>query len=568
MVNLQRAILQKFPSFSKYPKFIKSPFFSVLKKITHEKDINEFLTNNRQHKDFEFIDAVLDYFDFGYLVSNKSKQNIPSSGRVVIIANHPLGSLDALSLIKLIKEVRSDIKVIANDMLMQIDNLQGLLIPIDNIKNKASKDAIKKVYEALENEEAILVFPSGEVSRARPTGIKDTKWKGGFLKFALKSKSPILPIFIDAKNSTLFYTVSSINKSLSTMLLPNEMFRKKHQSINFKIGEMIPYDSINIKHIADKAKVELLKKHLYRLSKGKDGIFKTQKPIVHPIDKQELKQELKNSTTLGTTTDNKKILLYEYNSAETVLKEIGRLREYTFRKVGEGTGSKLDIDKYDYYYKHIILWDEENLEIVGSYRIGEGKKIMATKGYEGFYSNSLFKYSSEFISLLVDSIELGRSFVQPKYWGSRALDYLWQGIGAYLHKNSHIKYMFGTVSISDTYSITAKSMIVYFYSKYYLQKDMVQANNKFLIADDEKDIFDKIFSSNDKEEDFNTLKQNLGYIDSTIPILYKQYTELCDEGGVKFFDFGIDKEFNHCLDGFLLVEIDKIKEQKKKRYIK
>jgi putative hemolysin len=568
MINLQKAVLQKFPFFSKYPKFIKSPFFSVLKKIIHEKDINDFLRENKEHKNFDFIDAVLDYFDFGYMVSNKSKQNIPSSGKVVIIANHPLGSLDALSLVKLVKEVRSDIKVVANDMLMQIDNLQDILLPVDNLKNKSTKDSIKKIYDSLNNEEAIIIFPAGEVSRARPTGIKDTKWRGGFLKFALKAKAPILPVFIDAKNSTLFYTVSSINKNISTMLLPNEMFNKRNKSISFKVGELIPYESVNIKHISDKEKVELLKKHLYKISKNKVGVFKTQTSIIHPIDKKELKKALKETQDLGVTHDKKKILLYSYSGDETILKEIGRLREYTFRKVGEGTGAKVDIDKYDYYYKHIILWDEESLEIVGAYRIGVGKQIMESKGFMGFYSHTLFEYSDEFISKLEDSIELGRSFVQPKYWGSRALDYLWFGIGAYLKQNPQIKYMYGTVSISDTYTITAKSMLVYYYNKHFGNKDsLVNANTKFVIPKEEREIFDGVFVSSDRVEEFKTLKQNLSYIDATVPTLYKQYSDLCEDGGVEFLDFGVDKDFNNCLDGFIMVSIDKIKKSKIKRYM-
>jgi putative hemolysin len=570
MINLQKSVLQKFPAISKYPKIIKSPFFSVLKKIIHEDDINSFLKENKNNRDYEFIEAVLDYFNFNYTVSSRCKQNIPSTGKVVIIANHPLGSLDALTLIKMVAEVRKDIKVVANDMLMQIENLKGLLIPIDNIGGKSTKESIKSIYKSLLDEEALIVFPAGEVSRVRPTGIKDTKWRSGFLKFAMKAKAPILPIFIDAKNSPLFYTVSSINKKLSTMLLPNEMFNKHDKSIEFKVGELIPYESINISSITEKEKVDLLKRHLYKISKGKQGVFKTQSPISHPVNKKELKNALKDAKKLGETLDNKKIYLYEYKKDQTILKEIGRLREYTFRKVGEGTGSKIDIDSYDYYYKHIVLWDEDNLEIVGSYRIGVGNQIASDDKLGGFYSNTLFDYSKEFEKYLPDSIELGRSFVQPKYWGSRALDYLWQGIGAYLKNNPDIKYMYGPVSISDTYSNTAKAMIVHYYSLYYGSKkdNLVRPKDKFVIPNDEKKLFKKLFVNEDKAKDFKVLKENLSYIDALVPTLYKQYTDLCEDGGVEFMGFSIDKDFNDCLDGFIFVKIEKVKDNKRKRYIR
>jgi 1-acyl-sn-glycerol-3-phosphate acyltransferase len=549
---------------------IKRPLFGALKKIIHEDDINSFLKANKENRDFEFIESVLDYFNFDYRVSTRCKQNIPSSGKVVIIANHPLGSLDALTLIKLVAEVRKDIKVVANDMLMQIDNLNALLIPVDNMSGKSTKESIKAIYDSLKNEEALIVFPAGEVSRIRPTGIKDTNWRSGFLKFALKAKAPILPIFINAKNSTIFYTVSSINKGLSTMLLPNEMFNKHDKSIDFRVGELIPYESINITSITEKDKVDLLKRHLYKISKGKAGVFKTQRAITHPVEKKELKSALKEAKKIGSTLDNKKIYLYRYKKNQTILKEIGRLREYTFRKVGEGTGTKIDIDKYDYYYDHIILWDEENLEIVGSYRIANGKEILDSKGIGGFYSSTLFSYSKKFVEYLPDAIELGRSFVQPKYWGSRALDYLWQGIGAYLKNNPHIKYMYGPVSISDTYSQTAKSMLVYYYTKYYgtKSKDIVVANDKFVIEDDDKKLCKSIFVHDDEKKDFKALKENLSYIDALVPTLYKQYTELCEGRGVEFMGFSIDKDFGDCLDGFIFVKIDKVKESKRKRYIR
>jgi putative hemolysin len=538
--------------------------------MIHEDDINNFLRANKENRDYEFIDAVLDYFNFDYSVSSRCKQNIPSSGKVVIIANHPLGSLDALTLIKMVSEVRKDIKVVANDMLMQIENLSGLLIPVDNMSGKSSKESIKAIYKALDNEEALIVFPAGEVSRVRPTGIKDTKWRGGFLRFALRAKAPILPIFIDAKNSPLFYTVSSINKKVSTLMLPSEMFKKHNKSIEFRIGELIAYESINISSISDIEKVELLKKHLYKISKGKKGVFKTQKSIHHPCDKKELKAALKEAQLLGETTDNKKIYLYSYKKDQTILKEIGRLREYTFRKVGEGTGAHTDIDKYDYYYKHIVLWDEEALEIVGSYRVGVGKEIVESKGIDGFYSNTLFSYSKKFAKYLPDSIELGRSFVQPNYWGSRALDYLWQGIGAYLKNNPQIKYMYGPVSISDSYSPRAKSLLVYYYDRYYgaKDKDIVSAKDSYIISDSDREDFKEIFASDDKEKEFKNLKENLSYIDAIVPTLYKQYTDLCEDGGVEFYGFSIDREFGDCLDGFIFVKIDKVKEKKRKRYIK
>ncbi|NWF66805.1 MAG: lysophospholipid acyltransferase family protein [Campylobacterales bacterium] len=568
MLNIEESITLKYPSINTYPSIFKNLFFNIVKNIIYEKDINEFLSKNENVEGIEFVDAVLEFFDFGYTVSSKDKENIPTSGKVVIIANHPLGALDALALIKLVSEVRRDIKIVSNDMLNHIKNLNPLLLPIDNMNQKYTKESIKNIYKSLENDEVVIIFPSGEVSRARPNGIKDTKWQGGFLKFTKKSNAPILPIYIEAKNSYLFYAVSSINKSLSTILLAHEMFNKKSKTINFKVGELIPHENIFLKGIDDKTLVSLLRKHLYKISKDKKGIFATQKCIVHPQDRQLLKKELSSSKLLGETFDNKKIYLYEYQRNSVVLREIGRLREFTFRKVGEGSGEKKDNDSFDYYYKHIVLWDDEALEIVGAYRIGESNFVKNSLGSSGFYTNTLFNFSEQFDKYLINSIELGRSFVQPKYWGSRALDYLWFGIGAYLRENSDIKYLFGGVSLSNSYPKIAKEMIVYYYKKYYGdENNLVVSKNRFLIDKESTNEFENMFDANNPQIDFAKLKKSLSHFGLSVPTLYKQYSELCEDGGVKFLDFGVDKDFSNCIDGFILVDVSKIKVIKRKRYI-
>ncbi|WP_458700053.1 lysophospholipid acyltransferase family protein [Sulfurospirillum sp. 1307] len=569
MVNIQKAICVKYPAITNLPFIIKKPIFGFVKRLIRENEINAFLKSYENVGPFEFVDGVLDYFNFSYKVSSNQIENIPCEGRVIIIANHPLGALDALSLINLVKKVRSDVKVLANDVLAQIDQLKPILLSIDAFGSKTSKQTLEQIYNSLDKEEAIIIFPSGEVSRARPDGIKDTKWHKGFLKFALKKNTPILPIYIKAKNSAFFYTISTINKKLSASLLPWEMFNKKNKSLEFVIGEIIPFKSFEKNTFNIKTKVKLFKKHLYNISKNKTPIFATQKCIAHPEDRKKIKEELNASTLLGKTSDGKKIYLYEYENESSVMKEISRLREFTFRKVEEGTGKKRDLDEFDEYYKHIVLWDEDKLEVIGSYRIGESDFISEYFGQEGFYSNSLFYFNQEFEEYLSNSIELGRSFVQPKYWGSRALDYLWQGIGAYLYKNPHIRYMFGPVSLSSSIPKGAQNLIIYYYSKYYgANNNAINPKNPFVFNKDEKTEMQQIFTGEDKKENFELLKEHLACYGVSVPVLYKQYTELCEEGGISFMGFNIDENFNNCVDSFIVVDIEKIKDKKRQRYIK
>ena len=567
MIDIQKEIEKKFPNINKKDNFLKKSLFKVAKKIVHEDSINQFLTQNAHLKGFEFVDAVLDYFDFDYTVSSSDLQNIPTSGKVVIIANHPLGGLDALCLLRLISQVRKDVKIVANDFLAGFEALNSLLIPIDNYKLRQSKNDIKKIYEALNNEEAIILFPAGEVSRATPKGIKDPAWNKGFLNFAQNSNAPILPIFLDAKNSKTFYTISVINKTFSTLLLSHEMFNKKSKRIAIKVGQIIPNENITPKGIDKKFLLNLYKKHLYSLKKGKKSFFETQSAIAHPVSRIDLLNELKRSKLIGQTSDGKKIYLYDYVEDSIVLKELGRLRELSFRKVGEGVNKKRDTDKYDIYYQHIILWDENDLEIVGSYRIGNSDFIFKNIGVKGFYSNNLFKYNEEFTPYLKSSIELGRSFVQPKYWGTRALDYLWFGIGAYLKSNPNIKYMFGPVSMSASFPTVAKDMMIFYYSHYFKEEiNLVEGKTPYQYSNNISEI-KELFDLEDKKKDFKFLKSALSNIGVTVPTLYKQYSEITEDGGIKFLSFNIDKNFGDCIDGFILVEVDKIKDSAKKRYI-
>jgi len=568
MVDVEKEIKKKFPKVDLESSFINKSLIKIAKKVVHEESINDFLKNNAHKKGFEFVDAVLDNFDFDYTVSSNDMQNIPSSGKVVIIANHPLGGLDALCLLKLVGKVRKDVKIVANDFLAGIDALNSLFVPIDNYKQRQSKKDIKAIYEALNQDQAIIIFPAGEVSRATPKGIKDPVWNKGFLNFAQHCNAPILPILVDGKNSKLFYTISILNKTFSTLLLSNEMFKKKSKKVSIKIGEIIPNENIMPKGINKKYLLTLYKKHLYALRKGKKSFFITQKAIAHPENRQDIINELKSSKIIGETSDGKIIYLYNYSDDSIVLKELGRLRELSFRRVGEGINKKRDTDKYDIYYEHIILWDKDDLEIVGSYRIGNGEFINNNLGISGFYSNTLFDYKEAFIPYLNDSIELGRSFVQPKYWGSRALDYLWYGIGAYLKSNPQIKYMYGPVSISASLPKIAKDMLVFYYSHYFKNSEvLLEVKLPYQYSVDIKSL-KEMFTLDDKKIDFKRLKTALSNMGIAVPTLYKQYSELCEDGGVNFQGFNIDPDFSNCVDGLIVVEIEKIKDKQKSRYMK
>ena len=567
MIDAERILQETYPDF----KFGKDNKIAIkaLKKLLHEDDFNEFIEKNQHLRGFAFLDKLLDHFNFHYQVSNRSYRNIPAEGRLLIVANHPIGTLDGLALVKLIQSVRPDVRIVANRVLSHMEPLKSIFLPVDILSDKKSlKDSYKAMLEALENEEAVIIFPAGEVSRITPKGIRDGKWKSGFVKLAKKAHCPILPIHIKAKNSALFYGMSTLYKPLGTMLLVKEMFNKNDQEIRFKIGSPIPFNVILQSGQTDKQLSQRFRRHVLNLGKKKKPLlFDTVETVAHPADTKAIKKALLQSQLLGETRDGKKIFLYQFKDDCPVMLEIARLRELTFRTVEEGTGLALDLDKFDVYYSHIVLWDDNALEIVGAYRVGEGPKIMDSHGIEGFYTSTLFDLHGDFATLLPFSIELGRSFVQPRYWGQHSLDYLWYGIGAYLREQPNIKYLFGPVSISNAYPQLAKELIIGFYKQQFgSELPQAQAKMPFVLSEQCQQFVSQEFNG-DYSSSFKILNSELRKLGVKVPTLYKQYVELCVDKGCHFIDFNIDPDFNNCIDSLIMVEIDKIAPKKRMRYI-
>lgn len=569
MINIEAAVVEKFPSFAQQPAVIRKPTLSILRKLTHENEINGFLRQNKTQKGFDFIDSVLDFFEFSYSVKASDRKNIPAHGRVVIFANHPIGSLDGLAILRLVGEVRKDVRIMANDMLSQFDAINNLIIPLDNMTGGSARKAYKQVRQALDNEEAIIVFPAGEVSRAHPKGVRDGRWLPGFLHFARKENAPLLPIRIHAKNSILFYGASMMYKPLGTALLAHEMFKKQNRSLHFSVGGLIPREALDSKNLHDRTLVKRLKHHLYKLGRRKQNpIFETEKTIAHPEDPKAVHTELKNAELLGTTRDGNNIYLARCGEDSALLREIGRLREISFRKVGEGTGKSSDTDEFDLHYFHLVLWDKESLEIAGAYRLGEGKSILARYGENGFYTRSLYQFKPEFTPYLEQSIELGRSFVNPKYWGKASLDYLWQGLGAYIAKNPGVRYLIGPVSMSADYPKELMDTLAYFYRRYHSSTEqLASAHHPYRLPPQTNAALDFEFSGKDRNAAFDFMQEKFSNLNHKLPVLFKQYTALFEEGGFQSIVFSVDPDFGDCLDGLCMCDIHKIKAKKRKRYI-
>lgn len=569
MINIESTLRQRYPGLTRGSgRWLLRPLSFALRRLFREQRINHILTEHGQLEGFEFIDRVLEYFDFSYQVRHLHVENIPVSGRLVIVANHPLGALDALALLHLVGRVRRDVKIIANDLLMSLSPMRSLLLPVDVLGGQNGRDRVIAINEWLESEGVVIVFPSGEVSRARPNGVRDTRWRGSFLQMARRSNAPVLPIHLGGANSPLFYGVSMLSKPLAGLLLVGEMFGQRGRTISIRVGQPLALQQIDRPGLSRRARVDLVKRHLYRIAQDRKPLFVCPPAIAHPESRQCLRGELSRLPVLGKTADGKQIVLYDYRANDSLIREIGRLRELTFRQVEEGSGRRRDLDRFDRDYRHIVLWDDQDLELVGAYRLAEVNRLVEQGGLDGVYSQSCFAWQPEAMaSILPQALELGRSFVQPRYWGSRSLDYLWYGIGAFLSHNPGFRYLLGTVSISASYPQQARAMLVYFYRRFYGERSTLAVARNPVVLDGEQRLrLNELFNAETVEGNFRILKAQLASQGLAVPTLYKQYTELCEPGGVRFLDFGVDPLFGHCVDGLVLVDLEKLKPRRRQRY--
>lgn len=568
MFSIDNFIEGRLPGVSEKKPVWYKPLLVFLRYLCHEREFRQFQETYPHIEGFDFVEQVLRKFQFGYRVMDYQQECIPAYGRVVIVANHPIGSLDGLALLKLIGSVRRDVKVVANELLYSLEPLRTLLLPVDNMGHSSTKQQVQAIRDHLDQEGAIIIFPAGEVSRFSATGIKDGRWNSGFLRFASNTNAPILPVYVDGRNSIFFYALSMLAKPISTLWLIREMFKHARHHVDISIGSLILPEQYELRGISAKKKSKLFKKHVYSLGKKKVKHFSEnpQEAIAHPESRHHLRMEIQSCERLGTTPDGKHIYLYQYQSNSFLMREIGRLRELTFRAVKEGTGRRRDIDQYDRYYDQLLLWDDEEMELVGAYRMAPSKRVIESG--QSLYTESLFKFKKDLAPYLDKGLELGRSFVQPRYWGKRSLDYLWYGIGAYLLRHPDIRYLFGPVTMSNDYPNDCKDLMIYFYSHYFAAKsELVEARLPYCISAVQQQRIASLLGSGNYQSQFTQLKHLLSSLGYSVPTLYKQYTELCEEGGVQFCDFNIDPDFSHCVDGFILVDIEKIKAKKFNRYV-
>lgn len=567
MLELERRLQERYPQWFRGRRAVLArPLLRTFGRWSRLDAVEGFLAGNGHLSGFDFVRAALEFLQTRYTVDEAEKARIPATGRLLIVANHPSGALDALALLDLVGSVRRDVKIVANDLLGVLGGLRGLLLPVRILGGRPTAEHLRAIEAALEAEQCVIVFPAGEVARLGLRGVRDGRWRRGFLHFARATGAPVLPVRVEARNSALFYGASAVFKPIGTALLAREAFaRRGARPMRLRVGRALtlPKDG-NPTELLRAVRREL---HAIGTPREREPVGEpaasTRDALIEAVDPALVRAGVEALALLGHTADGKQIRAGRILTGSPLLRELGRLRESTFRAVGEGTGRALDVDVYDGWYEHIVLWDEAASRIAGAYRVARGAQVLAERGLAGLYTASLFRYADSAIPRIAAGMELGRSFVAPEYWGSRSIDYLWQGIGAYLARHPNVRYLFGPVSISAALPEAAREQIVAYYAHYYGTPDADAESRRpyfYRAAPPE-------FQALDAATAFRVLKNNLDALGTGVPMLYKQYTDLCEPGGARFLAFGVDPDFGDAIDGLIEVDLARLRPHKRERYL-
>ncbi|MGY3040949.1 putative hemolysin [Rhodanobacter sp. TND4EL1] len=566
MLSIEQSLVERLPWLAQYPA-LRRPMSGMLERLADEDGFNRVLRRVGTAEGFDFVERVLDVLGTSYHLNLREREHIPLDGPLLVVANHPLGMQDALALLQLIGSVRPDVRILGNDWLATVPQLGKLLLPVD-VFGKGGASRLRGIYRALDEAQALIVFPAGEVSRMRADGVRDGRWSDGFARLSLRRKVPVLPVHVAARNSTMFYGVSMLAKPLSTAMLPREAVAPGSRRIGFSIGALVAASELEQRSGGSPTQAaRLMRRHVYRVGRHHGQIFGGQAPLAHPEPAEQVAAELARAETLAELQDGKQVLLLRGASDSAVLREIGRLRELTFRKVGEGVGARRDLDAFDPHYEHLVLWDSRLLRIAGSYRLGHGGRLLAERGMQGLYTSGLFDYSPALESRLAQGLELGRSFIAPAYWRSRALDQLWQGIGLYLQRHTELRHVFGPVSMSVNLPREAREWIAAAHQHYFGAPGLAAARQPFVISADVVRCVRQALEGLDASAGLGKLRHHLDALGVSLPVLYRQYVDLVEPAGVQFLDFGEDPGFSGCVDGLVMLDLAALKPAKRARYL-
>lgn len=478
-------------------------------------------------------------------------EGIPATGPLIVAANHPTGAMDGLVLAETVRRRRSDVRILANRLLARIPELAESCFFVDPFGGPGaagrSRAGLRSAHLWLRAGGALVMFPSGEVA-----GLEgEAAWNEALGRLALATHARVLPVFLDAHNSRLFYTASRIHPQLRTALLARELLNKRGTRVRVFVGH-----SIEPRQIAaagsPTAATNVVRAAVANLEPG------------CPIDARLLERDVAALPIEARLLSSGTLTVYCAGAANlpNVLREIGRLRELTFRAVGEGTGQPVDLDRFDDHYEHLFVWNHESREIVGAYRVGRTDRITRTYGIEGLYTRTLFRYDQRLLDRMGPAFELGRAFVRAEYQRSfNGLLLLWKGIGRLLAAAPEYQALFGPVSISSRYQDESQRLLRGFLAQHHLDRELdalVEAVNPVTTRTAPPRGTAAIADVGELDVLIRRLEGTQG-----MPVLLRQYLRL----NATLLGFNVDPAFGEALDALMMVDVRRIPLPLRLRYL-
>lgn len=538
---------------------------------------SEIQQSRKQSLSLPFCDAALAALGLSFEVASGNSSRIPVSGPLLIVANHPTGAAEGLALESLVRQVRSDVKVLANHLLRRMPECRESSIFVDPFgglsAKRANASAMRDALDWLTAGHALIVFPAGEVAHLRPSRrcVVESDWTHHAVRLARRTSASVLCVYFEGRNSALFQTLGLIHPRLRTAMLPRELLRMRGTELRLHIGTPLTHDRLSrLRDDREAAKYLRLRTLILGLRNQQareqlapreaDSRNTRVTPIVAPQPTDLLESELAALPTecLLLQSGDYKAFAIKASQAPAIMQEIGRLREMTFRNVGEGTGRQTDLDAFDSYYEHLFVYDSARRQIVGAYRLGFTQDIIPRHGAAGLYTHSLFRYDQGLLDELGPSIELGRSFVTEEYQKSyAALLLLWKGIARMVTRRPQCRRLFGVVSISDQYNSMTKQLLMSF-----LSANRLEPRLSALITPRtpprtrpprwiESQLPTRTAASVDLLDDF---VQEIEGCERSVPVLLRQYLSL----NARVLGFNIDPAFGNVLDAMMVVDLAQV----------
>ena len=528
--------------------------------------INRLFDGAADYQGREFADHLLENMNITIDVAPEQLENIPKEGGFVVVSNHPFGAIEGVMLLSVIAKKRPDFKVMANFILSHIPNLKECFFAVNpfekNPEWKSSVGGIKGAVQHIAAGYGLGIFPAGEVSRYHEHDYpEDLPWSASIARMIKNANVPVIPVFWEGRNSKLFYAVDKIHPMLGTARLTKELINKHDSCFNLQIGKPILPSEIAL-YDNPKELAAYLRSRSYALEanipvkvveKKEVKMAEIDAPTELSLMMAEL-EAIREKSFLYSSSDYD-CYLADYEDIPNLMHEIARLREETFRAIGEGTGKSLDQDEFDPHFKQLILWDHVKQKIAGCYRLGIGSEIIPKHGIKGFYVSTLVNIDEAFSDKLSHTIELGRSFVTLDYQKEvLPLVLLLRGLSDVVVRYPEISHFIGPVSISSWYPKFYMSLIARFVSENHAIEDELKGlvtpktpfTPDFLKVDVDALLHNHM---NDGVDKFDKFLFRISNGDYRLPTLFKKYLKL----NAKFLCFNVDPDFNDTLDSLLFL---------------